>query len=161
MDSKYVLDLYKTLEKLGMKIWIDGGWAVDALLKKQTRPHEDLDVAVEDKDLKKLHEYLEKRGYMEIERDKNKKWDWVLRDSDGHEVEAHSFSFDNNNDVIEENYWDGYSADSLSGIGVIDGEEVRCVSLQQLIKTHNPNKRRLKDADYKDMKLLSDRFNIE
>ncbi len=34
MTSADVIDLYATLENLGIKIWIDGGWAVDALLGK-------------------------------------------------------------------------------------------------------------------------------
>ena len=43
--AKDVTDLYSTLESEGIKIWIDGGWAVDALLGEQTRTHEDLDIA--------------------------------------------------------------------------------------------------------------------
>ena len=31
-----VVALYTELESLGIKIWIDGGWGVDALLGKQT-----------------------------------------------------------------------------------------------------------------------------
>jgi lincosamide nucleotidyltransferase A/C/D/E len=43
MDAPEVVDLYRTLEKLGVRIWIDGGWGIDALLGKQTRAHADLD----------------------------------------------------------------------------------------------------------------------
>ncbi len=160
MNSKYVIELYEILNDLGIEIWIDGGWAVDALLGKQTRSHQDLDIAVECKNLSKLREYLEKQNYKEIERDEDKKWDWVLRDNDEHEIEVHSFSFDDNGKIVEENYWDGYSSDSLSGKGVINTQEVRCVSLEQLIKTHNPEKRKLKDTDYKDMELLSKKFDF-
>ena len=47
MQQKKVIDLYNRLENIGIKIWIDGGFCVDALLGKQTRPHQDLDIAME------------------------------------------------------------------------------------------------------------------
>lgn len=45
MISEDVLALYTALHELGIQIWIDGGWGVDALLGEQTRPHQDLDIA--------------------------------------------------------------------------------------------------------------------
>jgi lincosamide nucleotidyltransferase A/C/D/E len=42
------------LEKLGIEIWVDGGWGVDALLGEQTRPHKDLDIAIQQKDVPQL-----------------------------------------------------------------------------------------------------------
>jgi lincosamide nucleotidyltransferase A/C/D/E len=44
LTSIDVIDLYATLENLGVEIWIDGGWGVDALLGEQSRPHQDLDI---------------------------------------------------------------------------------------------------------------------
>jgi lincosamide nucleotidyltransferase A/C/D/E len=55
MTSSEVLDLYSSLEILGVEIWIDGGWGVDALLGKQSRPHQDLDIAIQQKDLPICH----------------------------------------------------------------------------------------------------------
>jgi lincosamide nucleotidyltransferase A/C/D/E len=57
------------LETLGIKIWIDGGWGVDALLGEQTRLHEDLDIALQQKDVPKLCELLEADGYREVKRE--------------------------------------------------------------------------------------------
>ena len=34
------------LQSAGVRVWLDGGWSVDALLGEQTRPHADLDLAV-------------------------------------------------------------------------------------------------------------------
>jgi lincosamide nucleotidyltransferase A/C/D/E len=42
-----VLDLYSKLDRIGIKIWLDGGWGVDALLCKQTRLHSDLDIIIQ------------------------------------------------------------------------------------------------------------------
>ena len=157
MGSADVIDLYAKLESLGIKIWIDGGWAVDALLGEQTRPHKDLDIAVERKNLSRFREYLELQGYKEIERDEDKKWDLVMGDDKGHEIEAHAFIFNNDGRVVEEECWDGYSADSLTGKGIIDGVAVRCVSLDQLFKT----KRNFKKSDEKDIEALCEKFGIE
>src|SRR5438874_13741981 len=49
MSSKDLVDLYEALGRLGVQIWVDGGWGVDALLGKQTRPHKGLDIAIEAK----------------------------------------------------------------------------------------------------------------
>ena len=38
MSAKDARGLYDLLEREGIKIWIDGGWAVDAVLCEQTRP---------------------------------------------------------------------------------------------------------------------------
>lgn len=142
---------------MGIKVWIDGGWAVDALLGKQTRPHEDLDLAIEHKNLSKFKEYLENQVYKELERDENKKWDLVMGDDQGHEIEAHAFSFDDDGQVIEQEDWNGYSANSLSGTGIIDGKVVRCVNLDQLFKT----KRNFKESDKKDINALCEKFGVE
>jgi lincosamide nucleotidyltransferase A/C/D/E len=58
IPASAVIDIYTKLEKLGIQIWIDGGWAVDALLQKQTREHRDLDIAVQRKDLIKLKDFF-------------------------------------------------------------------------------------------------------
>ena len=54
MSSQDVVELYGALERLGIRIWIDGGWGVDALLGKQSRAHQDLDIAIQQRDLAKL-----------------------------------------------------------------------------------------------------------
>lgn len=160
MSAQDVLEIYSLLEEQGIKIWIDGGWAVDALLGEQTREHVDLDIAAEQKDLPALKKFLESRGYRDTPKEADKMWDLVLTNEEGKEIEVHAFSFDANGKVVEEEYWNGYSADSLSGTGTIGGQEVRCVSVSQLVKTHDKNKRQLKETDYQDMELLSKKFGI-
>src|SRR5438876_8784156 len=51
VTSVDVVDFYKTITQLGVDLWIDGGWGVDALLGEQTRPHKDLDIAIQQKDV--------------------------------------------------------------------------------------------------------------
>jgi len=40
-----VNELLGLFERLRIHVWLDGGWAVDALLGEQTRPH--LDIVIE------------------------------------------------------------------------------------------------------------------
>src|SRR5438874_13778156 len=44
MDAARVLDLLSHLENRGIPVWLDGGWAIDALLGEQTRQQDDLDL---------------------------------------------------------------------------------------------------------------------
>ena len=46
MLEKDAADLIALLEKNGLEVYVDGGWAVDAVLGEQTRPHDDLDIAL-------------------------------------------------------------------------------------------------------------------
>ena len=47
MLAEDVLELYALLLEHGVQIWLDGGWGIDALLERQTRPHKDLDAFVD------------------------------------------------------------------------------------------------------------------
>lgn len=69
MHSKDVVELYKTLNELGIEIWLDGGWGVDALLGEQTRSHDDLDLVIQEKDLPPLLVLMKSRNYKEVPRD--------------------------------------------------------------------------------------------
>lgn len=129
MQQQEVIDLYNQLENIGIKIWIDGGWAVDALLGRQTRPHKDLDVAIQWRDVPKLREFLAGKGYKQIKEDS--KWNFVLADESGREIDVHAFVYDNNGNIV-----DGimYPADSLTGAGTINGQTVRCISPEYMVK---------------------------
>jgi hypothetical protein len=39
-----VVDVLERLDRAGVPVWLDGGWGVDALVGRQTRPHRDLDL---------------------------------------------------------------------------------------------------------------------
>lgn len=156
MSAQDAFNLYTSLENLGIKIWIDGGWAVDALLGKVTREHTDLDIAIQRKDIFKLREYLESQGYKDLERAEEKKWDFVLRDEHEHEVDVHSFSFNNEGKIVEK---DEYPDGSLDCSGVIGGETVRCVCAQHLVELHTGYKP--KEKDRQDVLALCEKFNIK
>ena len=44
MTAEDVCDFLDLMDRDGVHIWLDGGWAVDACLGFQTRRHSDLDI---------------------------------------------------------------------------------------------------------------------
>jgi hypothetical protein len=53
-------------EGAGVDCWLRGGWALDFLLGRITRPHEDIDLFVWASDASKLVAVLERYGYEEV-----------------------------------------------------------------------------------------------
>jgi lincosamide nucleotidyltransferase A/C/D/E len=161
MEAADVLDLYNALQNLGVAIWIDGGWGVDALLEKQTRPHQDLDIAIQQKDVAILVELLESRGYHEIKLEIRRPHNFVLADSHAHEIDIHMIVLDEHGNGIYgpiENA-EMYPAAALAGTGSIAGQTVRCISPEWTIKFHSGYE--LKEKDYKDVSALCEKFGID
>ncbi|MCX7121662.1 MAG: GNAT family N-acetyltransferase [Gammaproteobacteria bacterium] len=159
--SEYVLNLYSKLDNLGIKIWLDGGWGVDALLRKQTRPHSDLDIIIQQQDVLKLRELLISDGYQNVPRDDTSDWNFVLGDDKGHEVDVHVITFNDKGDRIYGPAEKGlfYPAESLLAQGCIDGVTVRCLTPEYQIESHLGYKP--SEKDFKDVRALCEKFNIE
>ena len=46
LDASDVLVVLDQLDRAGVVVWLDGGWGVDALVGRQSRPHHDLDLVI-------------------------------------------------------------------------------------------------------------------
>jgi lincosamide nucleotidyltransferase A/C/D/E len=161
VTSTDVIDLYTTLEDLGVEIWIDGGWGVDALLGEQSRPHQDLDIAIQQKDVTRLRQLLQGRGYKEIKLEIARAWNFVLGDENGREIDVHVILLDDQGNGIygpAENR-EMYPAASLTGTGLIEGRTVRCISAEWMVKFHSGYE--LKDKDFQDVSALCKKFGID
>ncbi len=44
MSLAEVLTVLATIRSVGCRFWLEGGWGVDALVGRQTRPHRDVDI---------------------------------------------------------------------------------------------------------------------
>jgi lincosamide nucleotidyltransferase A/C/D/E len=161
MTSIDVIDFYTKLENVGIEIWVDGGWGVDTLLGEQTRPHKDLDIAIQQKDVQKLRELLEAQGYREIKLEEAKPWNFVLGDDKDHEIDVHVIVFDDKGNGLYGPVEKGimYPAASLTGSGAIDRHTVKCISPEWMVKFHSGYE--LKDKDFKDVSALCKKFGIE
>lgn len=58
MDAQRVLDLLADFADRDISVWLDGGWAVDALLGTQTRLHDDLDLVARRQDTARIIDAL-------------------------------------------------------------------------------------------------------
>jgi lincosamide nucleotidyltransferase A/C/D/E len=161
MNSADVINLYTALEKLGVEIWIDGGWGVDALLGEQTRPHKDLDITIEQKDVLMLRQFLRTRGYRDIKLEDAKSWNFVLGDENSKEIDVHVIALDDKRNGLYGPPEKGemYPAASLTGTGVIEDRTVRCISPEWMVKFHSGYQ--LKEKDFRDVSALCKKFGID
>jgi lincosamide nucleotidyltransferase A/C/D/E len=156
MTADDVIAFVQLLDQNHIEVYIDGGWGVDALLGEQTRPHADLDIAVQHKDVAKIRALLETRGYKDVLRDDTRDCNFVLGDDRGRLIDIHSYTFDAAGNVV---YGVEYPYESLSGTGSINGHPVKCITPEWMVKFHTGYP--LDENDYQDVKLLCRRFGIE
>ena len=160
MNKDDVLFLYKELEKRDIKVWLDGGWGVDALLGQQSRAHDDIDLIVQKKDVTNLNNYLEAKGYSQIQTDDTRSWNYVLGDREGRKVDVHVIVIDRKGSGIYgpvEND-EKYPANALTGVGMIDDVKVRCLTADYQLESHSGYE--LREKDYLDIKLLCKKFGL-
>lgn len=163
MKSEDVLGLYNALEKIGIHVWVDGGWATDALLGGQTRPHQDMDIAIQQKDVVKFRELLTARGYQEIKLEIAKPHNFVLGDNKGREIDVHVIVLDNKGNGIYGPAENGemFPASSLTGSGTITGQEVKCISAEYMVRFLAPWISKHPHKYLEAVSLLCQKFGIE
>jgi lincosamide nucleotidyltransferase A/C/D/E len=155
MKAEEAAELIKFLEQQGVEVYVDGGWAVDALLGQQTRVHADLDIALSHKYVPRLRELLGGRGYQEQSRHDSWECNFVLANAAGCEVDVHSYTLDEAGNNI---HGVAYKREHLSGKGFINDYAVRCISPEWLVKFHSGYE--LDENDYRDVRALCERFGI-
>lgn len=156
MTADDVVEIVQLLEQNHIEVHVDGGWGVDALLGEQTRPHADLDIAIQHKDVAQVRALLEARGYSDVPRDDTRDCNFVLGDDLGRQVDVHSYTFDSAGNSV---YGVAYPADSLTGSGTINGHHVRCISPEWMVKFHTGYE--VDANDYYDVRALCRRFGLE
>ena len=156
-----VLDVLRILRAVGIEAWIDGGWAVDALVGAQTRQHSDLDLAVTRTSFDTASRALATHGFQTVRDDGPH--NQVLADHSGRIVDLHAFDpsvVTVGADGIRRHGGEGlaYEADGFDGAGTIDGQAVTCVSPAALVRYHTGYD--IDADDWHDVQLLCDRFNL-
>ena len=113
---------------------------------------------VQKKDLPKLRELLEERGYKDVPKDDTSERNFVLGDGK-YEIDVHVVRIDDEGvGIYNEEENDHYPAESLTGTGLINGQVVRCISPEWTVKFHT--RYRLTETDRHDVKLLCEKFNF-
>jgi len=98
MGPDRLVDLVAHLASHGVRVWLDGGWAIDALLGRQRRRHDDLDVVAALEDVAGIEAALGELGYLRV--DAGDARIVVMLDAVGHQVDIHPVVFDGDGDGI-------------------------------------------------------------
>lgn len=160
ITAEDVLEIVTVLQSAGVRLWLDGGWGVDALLGEQTRPHADLDIAVATPDLGAMLDSLNARGFTVVRVDSQ--FNAVLVDHRGRQVDYHLVDLGATCLAADGTQTYGprglpYDVDALEGIGHIAGQTVPCCTAAFQAKSHaqgyEPD-----DDDYRDVLALHRRF---
>jgi lincosamide nucleotidyltransferase A/C/D/E len=153
MDVGELHRILDALEAAGQRVWLAGGWGVDALAGVQSRTHDDLDVVLEDFDhtVAEAGKVLENLGYSYVGSDVR---DIVhlpecssFDDRRGHKVELLSMSWARLAADLGLAMPDGARgplpralAETVFTEGMVDGRRVPCVSARTQLFLHSDYK---------------------
>lgn len=160
MDAARVLDLLAHLAAREIPVWLDGGWAIDALLGEQTRPHDDLDLVSRLEDSAVLEQALGERGY--VPAGGGLPHSFELVDSEGHQVDAHPVVFGAGGDGVYRMWGGGewiFPAAGFEGSGRILGRPVPCLTPEVVMVNHTTGYA-LDEAHQQDVRALGERYGI-
>ena len=150
--AEQVLGVLDALEAAGCWVALEGGWGVDALVGRQTRPHRDVDLDVDASQEADVLAVLDRLGYA-VETD------WrpnrvELVAPDGSRVDVHPLT-----SVPDGSRWqaglDGERSVYPAGCfvdGAVLGRPVRCLSAAQQVEWHQGYE--LRDTDRADLAVL-------
>jgi lincosamide nucleotidyltransferase A/C/D/E len=162
MTADDVLEVHDALERVGVSIWLDGGWGIDALFARQTRPHDDLDAVLNRRDLALAQTALAPLGFRHAAHVRpGLPARLVLRDVTGRQVDFHPVAFDsdgNGHQDLGHGRSGLYPVEGLGGIGAIAGRPVRCITPQLQLLHHlgyEPT-----DRDREDVQSLAEHFGL-
>ena len=154
----WFLDLFV---ELNIKVWIDGGWGVDALLGECTRDHQDLDIIISWEDSGILTEALFALGFIDIHTDDRKDRNFVMGHQLHGRIDFHVVELIKEGGAV---YGPGeidwvITESELSAVGSIGGREVRCLSVDYQVRSHSGYT--LKDTDFADLRALHEKYGVK
>ncbi len=173
VSPEKALRLYRLLCEAGIRVWICGGWGVDALLGETTRPHHDLDVLMLVDDIDRLLELLSRSGFRLKDTWEENRWiegasgnqvptAFYLQDAENDEFDAHAFRLDEHGDglpawEVPEGFY--LSRADLCGEGSIMGVSVPCISAERQMRSHSGYE--LPEKQLPDLERLHHKFGVK
>ena len=157
-DAAEVLRILDALDAAGIRTGITGGWGVDALLRRETRPHGDVDLGVASEVVDDAIDALEPLRYVLVRDDRPAR---VVLTSDVGEVDLHPIVWQLSGPGVQTGL-DGetfdYPVASLDAEGEIAGRAVRCATPALQVAFHGHYEPR--DHDRRDMAALAEAFGV-
>ena len=158
MNAAEVARVLDALEAAGIRTGITGGWGIDALLRRETRPHGDLDLGVRAEDVDRAIEALRHLGYaMTLDEQPGR----VVLQSVVGQVDLHPIVWDASGAGVQTGLAGevfDYPAGSLDAEGEIAGRTVRCATPELQVAFHAHYEPR--DHDRRDMAALCGEFGL-
>ena len=165
MHAADVVEIIDALESVGVDVWVEGGWGIDALLGKQTRPHDDLDVFIRTDDTEAAIRVTGGLGFSLMTDELPQ--GFVVRDTVDRRIDFHPIRFRSDGSAVQEINGGGewvFSAPGILGTGSINGREMRCLTQgeQAVRATDQPGDAGYEpdETDRRDIQLLRERFGI-
>jgi lincosamide nucleotidyltransferase A/C/D/E len=172
VSAQDAVRIIKQLSAARIQVWVCGGWGIDALLGRETRPHKDLDILVLLDDIVRAREMFERDGYSLKElwsenlrtadsRGVETDTGFVLEDAAGRQIDLHAISLLPDGGATPAYNGEGmtFSAEDLSGEGTIVGVPIRCLSAEMQFRGHTGYE--LPERQIPDLELLRERFGVE
>jgi lincosamide nucleotidyltransferase A/C/D/E len=158
VDASEVLRVLDALDAAGIRAGITGGWGIDALLGRQTRPHGDLDLGMAAEAVDGAILELASLDYVV---DVDERPARVVLVSGLGKVDLHPIVWDPSGAGVQTGL-DGetfdYLAGSLDAEGEIGGRLVRCGTPELQVAFHGHYEPR--EHDRRDMKALAGAFGL-
>lgn len=161
MSAADAVEILAALARSGVDVRLGGGWCVDALVGRQTRPHADLDLW-----LPALGFEHAVAVFAEIGVDRlypwggDRPWNFVLHDGGLRRVDLHIFEVGRGGSLHYGGFESGtlIPAEALGGTGRIGDREVRCEAPEWSLRWHTGYPPRPQDDH--DVAVLRDRFGL-
>lgn len=149
-------EILSLTEKHGIMVFLDGGWGVDALIGRETRVHNDIDLFVEGTEYDRFIDILKTRGFSEVVEEYTTENHTVWKDDKDRIVDLHQFTYGQNDTI----YYEGelFPKAVFSGRGRIGDIAVNCIEPQSQVMFHLGYEH--DENDIHDVMLLCDTFDI-
>lgn len=118
----------------GIGVYLDGGWGVDALVGRETRAHNDIDLFVQRGDYQRFVDIIADEGFSEVAASFTTEDHTVWQDEAGRIVDLHCFDFAENGDILYQG--DRFPGEVFSGRGRIGEVEVSCIDPESQLLFH-------------------------
>jgi len=158
MEGTEVLRVLDALETAGIQAGITGGWGIDALLRRETRQHGDLDLGVAAEAVDRAVEALRPLRYAVTLDERPAR---VVLESDIGRIDLHPIVWGPSGAGVQTGLAGevfDYPAGSLDAEGEIAGRQVRCASPELQLAFHGHYEPR--DHDREDMAALAREFGL-
>jgi lincosamide nucleotidyltransferase A/C/D/E len=158
MEPGEVLRVLDALDAARIRVGITGGWGIDALLRRQTRPHGDVDLGLASEAVNDAIAALGSLSYVVAADERPAR---VVMTSEVGQVDFHPIVWQATGAGVQTGV-DGetfdYPEGSLDAEGEIGGRPVRCGTPELQVAFHGHYEPR--DHDRRDMAALAEAFGV-